>query len=203
MDEKTKEKLSDIDSLKKIEKNLKEEIARLQKVQDNLDSQAHSKNIRDEQSGNIKHQENMAKYAAEENRIEAKRIEAEKRIDTAETAERNLGDRLKMVEQREAKLVDLEERFVDLNKQRTNFENYKINITAQLNQAQETINQSKEMFDKIESEKMMLAGREAKVRKQEKYWNDTIGLLEADKKSFQAEKENFIGLSKAKQEGDK
>ena len=198
MKEEVKVKLDDIESLKKIEKNLKEEISKLQKIQDNLDSQEHSKKLRNEQSEKFEHQEKMSKYVAEGNRIEAKRIAIEQRIDTAEALERNVKDRLKMVEQREQKLIDIDKKIADLNNQRSNFEAYKIKMNAQLDQAKETINEAQEAFDKIESEKMMLAGREAKIKEQEKYWNDTIGQLEADRKAFQMEKENLEGLKKEK-----
>lgn len=197
--EEVKEKLSDIDSLKKIEKNLKEEISRLQAIQGNLDAQAHTAGIKGEQDDKIKNAERMTKYALEEDRIESKRIAAEARIDTAETLERRLNDREKEVEKREQKTLDLENKVADLNNQRSNFENYKVSINAQLDQAKETIAEAAEIFDKIESEKIMLAGREASVKVQERTWNDEIGKLEADKKVFQMEKENLIGLNSKKE----
>jgi len=197
--EELKEKISDIDSLKKIEKNLKEEISRLQAIQGNLEAQAHTAGIKGEQDEKIKNVERMTKYAQEEDRLEAKRIAIEARIDTAETLERKLNDREREVERREQRTLDLENKLADLNNQRSNFEQYKVSINVQLDQAKETIAESQEIFDKIDSEKTMLAGREAAVKVQEKIWNDEIGKLEADKKAFQLEKENLIGLNSKKE----
>lgn len=196
MDKETKDIVSDIDTLKKIKESLEEDIAKLQIAHNSLEAQEHTAQIKDEQDEKIKNVETMNKYAAEERRIESKRIEAEKRIDTAEILEQKLNSREKEVENREQKLIDLENKIVDLNRQRSDFQLYKNGVEKELDEAREIIAQADEAFAKIQSEKDMLAGRETKVKIQEKYWNDEIGKLEADKKQFQLERENFIGLDK-------
>jgi hypothetical protein len=75
---------------------------------------------------------------------------------------------------------------------------YKNTVEKDLIQAKETIAEAQEVFDKIDAEKLMMSGREAAVKIQEKIWNDEIGKLEADKKAFQLEKENILGLNKSK-----
>lgn len=200
MKEKTEKEIVDIKNLREVKKSLEEEITKLQKIQNNLEAQAHTAGIKGEQDDKIKNAERMTKYALEEDRIEEKRIEVEGRIDTAETLERKLNDREREIERREQRTLDLEAKMSDLNAQRSNFENYKVSINAQLDQAKETIAESQEIFDKIDSEKNMLAGREAAVKVQEKIWNDEIGKLESDKKAFQLEKENLIGLNSKKEE---
>ncbi len=200
MKEKTEKEVVEIKNLKAVKKSLEEEIIKLQKVQNNLEAQAHTAQIKGEQDDKIKNAEKMTKYAQEEDRLEAKRIDVESRIDIAESFERKLNDREKEIEKREQRTLDLEAKVADLNSQRSNFEQYKVSINAQLDQAKETIAESREIFDKIESEKVMLAGREAAVKVLEKTWNDEIGKLEADKKAFQLEKENLIGLNTKKEE---
>jgi len=200
MKEKTEKEIVDIKNLREVKKSLEEEITKLQKIQNNLEAQSHTAQIKGEQDDKIKNAERMTKYALEEDRIESKRIAIEVRIDTAETLERKLNDREREVEKREQRTLDLENKLADLNNQRSNFENYKVSINAQLDQAKETIAESQEIFDKIDAEKAMLAGREAAVKVQEKIWNDEIGKLEADKKAFQLEKENLIGLNSKKEE---
>ncbi len=200
MKENVEKEVIEIETLKKIKKSLGEEIAKLQIVQNNLEAQSHTAQIKGEQDDKIKNAERMTKYAQEEDRIEAKRIEVEGRIDVVETLERKLNNREKEIERREQRTLDLEDKLADLNNQRSNFENYKVSINAQLDQAKEIIAESQEIFDKIDAEKAMLVGREIKVKEQEKIWNDEIGKLEADKKAFQLEKENIIGLKKSKPE---
>lgn len=200
MDKEITDKISEIESLKKIEASLKEEIAKLQAIFNNLDAQRHTAQIKDEQDDKIKTAETMNKYAAEDRKLEIKRIEVEKRIDIAETTETNLKNREIEVEKREQRLVDLEDRIDNLNKQRSNFEMYKVNIEKDLVEAKEVIAQADEAFAKIANERDMLVGREVKIKEQEKLWNDEIGKLEAEKKIFEIEKENFIGLGKIKTE---
>jgi chromosome segregation ATPase len=201
--EEIKESVSEIETLKSIKKSIEEEISKLQKIHSNLEAQAHTAQIKDDSERGIANAEKMTQYAMEERRIEQLRISAEGRISLAEDSERKLSEREKEVERRENKTTDLEGKIDDLNKQRVNFESYKVSVSAQLDQAQATINEAKETFDKIESEKMMLAGREARVKEMEKVWNDDIGKLEEDKRQFQIEKENIIGLKKAKKEAVK
>lgn len=196
MDENTKQEIVEIESLKKVKEGLEGEISRLQIVLNNLDAQAHTTQIKNEQDIKIQDAEKMNQYAAQERQIEIKRIGAEKRIDIAESMENKLNDREKEIVRREQKLIDLEDKIADLNRQRSNFEMYKVGIEKDLAEAKEIIAQADEVFAKIQIEKDMLTGREVKVREQEKHWNDCIGLLEEEKKKFQIEKENFIGLSK-------
>lgn len=200
MDEKIEGKISDIETLKKLKKSLEEDIAKLQVIHNNLDAQAHTAQIKDEQDDKLKDAEIRTKYAVEERRLETKRIEVEGRIDVAETLERKLNDREKEIERRELKTIDLEEKVADLNRQRANFEAYKVGIERELIEAKTIIAEADEAFAKIQVEKDMLIGREAKVKEQEKIWNDEIGKLEAEKKQFQIEKENFIGLGANKKE---
>ena len=189
--------LPEIETLKQIKKNIQEEIGKLQITLGNLQAQAHTEQIKKEQDIGMQDNERMNKYAAEERKIEAKRIEAEKRIDIAETIGSKLNDREREVERREQKTLNLEALIADLNKQRANFEEYKTNIEKELEQAKITIVETSAVFEKIEIEKQMLLGRETKLKELEKYWNDLIGMLEAEKKRFQIEKENFIGLGKS------
>src|SRR3990167_2541235 len=192
--------LPEIETLKQIKKNIQEEIGKLQITLGNLQAQAHTEQIKKEQDIGMQDNERMNKYAVEERKIEAKRIEAEKRIDIAETIGSKLNDREREVERREQKTLNLEALIADLNKQRANFEEYKTNIEKELEQAKITIVETSAVFEKIEIEKQMLLGRETKLKELEKYWNDLIGMLEAEKKQFQIEKENFIGLGKSKVE---
>lgn len=192
--------VSEVETMKKVKTSLEEEIVKLQKIHNNFEAQAHTAEIKNEQDEKLKNVEVMNKYAAEESRIEQKRIAAEARIDLAETLKRNLDNRTIEVEKREQRLIDLENRIADLNSQRSNFEAYKISIEKELVEAKNIIAEADEAFEKISREKDMLMGRETKVKEQEKYWNDCIGLLEEERKKFQIEKENFIGLGKNKKE---
>lgn len=196
MNEKIEERVSEIETLKKIKKSLEEEIAKLQVIHNNLDAQRHTAQIKDEQDLKLKDAELMTKYTVQERQIEARRIEVEGRIGLLEELERKLNDREKQVEQREQKLIDLESKIAELNNQRVNFEAYKRQVENDLSEAKEIIAEADVAFEKIQAEKDALSGREAKVREQEKIWNDEIGKLEADKKQFQIERENFIGLGK-------
>lgn len=203
MDEKIKKEVVDIESLKSIKKSLEDEISKLQKAQSNLEAQAHTAQIKSDEEKGIANAEKMTQYAMQERRIEQLRISAESRISLAEELERKLSEREKEVERRENKTVDLDNKISELNKQRVNFEAYKVSVNAQLDQAKATINEAKEVFDKIEAEKITMSGREARVKKLEKQWNDDIGKLEEDKRSFQMERENIEGLKKAKKEAVK
>ena len=189
--------LPEIETLKQIKKNIQEEIGKLQITLGNLQAQAHTEQIKKEQDIGMQDNERMNKYAVEERKIEAKRIEAEKRIDIAETIGSKLNDREREVERREQKTLNLETLIAGLNKQRANFEEYKTDIENKLEEAKITIAEANAIFEKIEIEKQMLLGRETKLKELEKYWNDLIGMLEAEKKQFQIEKENFIGLGKS------
>ena len=189
--------LPEIETLKQIKKNIQEEIGKLQITLGNLQAQAHTEQIKKEQDIGMQDNERMNKYAVEERKIEAKRIEAEKRIDIAETIGSKLNDREREVERREQKTLNLETLIAGLNKQRANFEEYKTDIENKLEEAKITIAEANAIFEKIEIEKQMLLGRETKLKELEKYWNDLIGMLEAEKKRFQIEKENFIGLGKS------
>jgi len=192
--------LPEIETLKQIKKNIQEEIGKLQITLGNLQAQAHTEQIKKEQDIGMQDNERMNKYAVEERKIEAKRIEAEKRIDIAETIGSKLNDREREIERREQKTLNLETLIAGLNKQRANFEEYKTDIENKLEEAKITIAEANAIFEKIEIEKQMLLGRETKLKELEKYWNDLIGMLEAEKKQFQIEKENFIGLGKSKVE---
>jgi hypothetical protein len=194
MEQKTREKIDNIEALEKIELGLEKKVKELQVTVNNLEAQTHTEDIKSEQDTKLKNVEEMNKYSAIERGIEVKRIEAEKRIDIAETMEKALKDREIEIERREQRMLALEGAMAELNSQRSNFEIYKTDVMKQLDQARETIAEGKEVFAKIDSEKQMLAGREAKVKEQERYWNDTIGLLEQDKKKHRIEKENFEGL---------
>src|SRR3990167_9839105 len=124
--------LPEIETLKQIKKNIQEEIGKLQITLGNLQAQAHTEQIKKEQDIGMQDNERMNKYAAEERKIEAKRIEAEKRIDIAETIGSKLNDREREVERREQKTLNLEALIADLNKQRANFEEYKTDILFNL-----------------------------------------------------------------------
>ena len=192
--------LSELETLRQIKKNVQEEVSRLQIIVSNLLAQKHSLEIKESLDDRLADGEKFNKFAAEERRIEIKRIEAEKRIDTAEICERKLNDRTIEIERREQKTMNLEDLISDLNKQRANFEIYKTSVNDQLESAKITIVEANASFEKIGIERQMLAGRERVVGDKEKYWNDLIGKLEEDKKEFQIEKENFIGLGKIEKE---
>ena len=192
--------LSELETLRQIKKNVQEEVGRLQIAVSNLLAQKHSLEIKESLDDRLADGERFNKFADEERRIEIKRIEAEKRIDTAEICERKLNDRTIEVERREQKTMNLEVLISDLNKQRANFEIYKTSVNDQLESAKITIAEANASFEKIEVEKQMLTGRERVVKDKEKYWNDLIGKLEEDRKKFQIEKENFIGLGKIEKE---
>jgi hypothetical protein len=200
MNEETKKTAVEIETLQKIKKSLEEDIAKLQVIHNNLEAQAHTAEVKGEQETKLADLEKMNKYAAEERRLEAKRLETEARIDMLEKSEANLNERTKEIERREQKLIDLEAKVAELNLQRSNFEAYKVSVNAQLDQAKETIAVAQESFDKIKADNDMLAGREARVKELERIWNDEIGKLEVEKKKFQIERENFIGLNKVKEE---
>ena len=198
--EEVREKLSELETLKQIKKNVQEEVSRLQIAVSNLLAQKHSLEIKESLDDRLADGEKFNKFAAEERRIEIKRIEAEKRIDTADICERKLNDRTIEVERREQKTMNLEVLISDLNKQRANFEIYKTSVNDQLESAKITIAEANASFEKIEVEKQMLTGRERVVKDKEKYWNDLIGTLELDKRNFEVEKENLLGLKKTKEE---
>jgi len=190
--------VEDIEIQKKIKNNLEEEIKRLQIIQNNLEAQAHTSQIKDEAENKQAVAQKMTECAVEERRIESLRINAEGRIDVAEELEKKLNVRTTELDNREQRLSDVEGKINDLNTQRMNFEVYKNTVEKDLIQAKETIAEAQEVFDKIDAEKLMMSGREAAVKIQEKIWNDEIGKLEADKKAFQLEKENILGLNKSK-----
>jgi len=198
--EEVREELSELETLRQIKKNVQEEVGRLQIAVSNLLAQKHSLEIKESLDDRLADGERFNKFADEERRIEIKRIEAEKRIDTADICERKLNDRTIEVERREQKTMNLEVLISDLNKQRANFEIYKTSVNDQLESAKITIAEANASFEKIEVEKQMLTGRERVVKDKEKYWNDLIGKLEEDRKKFQIEKENFIGLGKIEKE---
>ena len=198
--EEVREELSELETLRQIKKNVQEEVGRLQIAVSNLLAQKHSLEIKESLDDRLSDGERFNKFADEERRIEIKRIEAEKRIDTADICERKLNDRTIEVERREQKTMNLEVLISDLNKQRANFEIYKTSVNDQLESAKITIAEANASFEKIEVEKQMLTGRERVVKDKEKYWNDLIGKLEEDRKKFQIEKENFIGLGKIEKE---
>jgi len=203
MDASISKEVVDIDTLKRIKVALEEDIKKLQIVQNNLEAQNHTAQIKNEEEDKQMVAEKMTRFAEEERRIENLRISAEARIDTAEELERKLKARAVEVEKREQRSAELDTKANELNIQRMNFEAYKNGIEKQLDGAKETIARAQESFDVVQSKEMMLAGREAKIKEQEKIWNDEIGKLEADKKSFQLEKENILGLSKSKQKKEK
>lgn len=201
--EKANEDLKEIDTLKKIRENLREEIGRLQITVSNLEAQKHSSQIQQEQADKLSDADTFNKFAAEERKVEVKRIEAEKRIDTAEQIERKINDREREVERRELKTMDLEEKIADLNRQRSNFEAYKTTIERDLETAKITIAEANATLEKINSEKQSLVAREKAVKEKEAWWNDRIGELEANIKAFKIEKEQFEGLKKAQITGKK
>ena len=197
--EEIKQELSELETLKKIKTNMQEEIGRLQISLSNTQAQQHSAEIKESFDTRTADGEKMNAYAAEERKIEVKRIEAEKRMDVVEICERKLNDRTIEVERREQKTVTLEVLIADLNKQRANFEMYKTSVNDQLEAAKVTIVETDAIFEKINAERQTIAGRERVVVEKEKYWNDTIGKLEHDKKIFEMEKENFLGLKANKE----
>ena|SRR3990172_725164 len=192
----TKQLLDEIDSLKKIRENLKEEVSRLQIIQSNLEAQKHSADILKDQVDKREDAETFNKFAAEERRIEQKRIEAEGRIDTAENIERSLASRVNEVERRELKTSELETLIAKLNQERANFAIYKDRVEKELQEAQEIIAHAAVTYESINAEREALVGREKKVIEQERWWNDRIGELEIERRNFQIEKENFIGSKK-------
>lgn len=197
MENSAKKELKEIETLRGIKANVQKEIDRLQIILGNLQAQEHTAQIKDEQIDRKKETELLNKYADESRKIELKRIEAEKRIDLSDSLEKSLNSRESEIEKRESRTVDLEAKESQLNKQRANFEIYKTSVLDQLMKAQETIAEANAVFNKIETEKDMLIGREKKIKEQEKYWNDCIGMLEEDKRRFEIEKENILGLKKA------
>ena len=199
MDKVVEKTVVDIELLKKVKKNLEEEVGKIQKVHSNLEAQAHTALVKGEQDEKLKNLERMTQYAVEERKLEQKRIQAESRIDLAEQLERKLNDRTLEVERRELKTLNLEVQITDLNNQRSNFQAYKTHVEEQLGEAKSVIAEANASEEKIKVSNDMLLGRETKVKQQEKYWNDLIGKLEKDKKEFQIEKENFSGLQKAKE----
>lgn len=196
MSENLEKELQEIETLRSIKTNVQKEIERLQIILGNLQTQEHTAQIKSEQDDKIKDVQSQNKYAEEERRIEVRRIEAEKRIDLAETKENNIASREAEVEKREQRLLALEEKEAELNKKRANFEIYKTGIEKELEFAKNTIAEANAVEEKIEIERQSLVGREKKIKEQEKYWNDCIGLLEEEKKKFEIEKENILGLRK-------
>lgn len=194
MSDYVEKELSEIKTLREIKSNIQEEINKLQITLSNLQAQEHSAQIKKDQDVGMQENEIRNKFASDERKIEIKRIEAEKRIDTAEGIERKVKDREMEVEKREQKLLNLEEQLADLHNQRVRFNEYKTGVEKQLEQAVITIAEANATFEKIDMERQMLVGREKKIQELEKYWNDCIGLLEEEKKQFQIDKENFLGL---------
>lgn len=201
MTEKVEKELSEIETLTQIKSHIQDEISKLQVILSNLQAQEHSNKIKDAQDAGMADNEKMNKYAAEERRLEVKRIEVEKRIDIAEICELKLNDREKEIEKREQKMLELEVLINNLNKQRANFELYKTSINKELDAAKITIAEANAVFEKIEMEKQMLVGREKKVKEMERWWNDRKGELDIEIKAFEIEKENFLGLATVKKDG--
>jgi len=191
--------LQEIEVLRNIKTNVQKEIDRLQIILGNLQAQEHSSQIKDEGETKLKEIETLNKFASDERRIELKRIEAEGRIDSAEKMQRDLDNRVIEVEKRELKTMELEVKISEMNQQRANFEIYKVGIEDQLAEAKVTIAEANALEEKLKIANDMLLGREKKVKEEEKYWNDCIGLLEEERKKFQIEKENFLGLKQNKE----
>jgi len=193
-DEKTKKDLEDIGTLEKVKKVLEEDIKKLQIARNGQEAIAHSADLQDEEAEKHRHQARMTTYAAEEKRIELKRVAVEKRIDQVEILEQSINQRKIGMDRREARAFDLEERYGKLNLERSNFEEYKRKIGEELKEAKEIINSADVAWKEVNIERDRLKGVAIATEAKEKEWNDTIGKLQTEIKSFEIEKENFMGL---------
>src|SRR3989304_7179396 len=71
--------LSELETLRQIKKNVQEEVIRLQIIVSNLLAQKHSLEIKESLDDRLADGEKFNKFAAEERRIEIKRIKAKKK----------------------------------------------------------------------------------------------------------------------------
>ena len=111
-----------------------------------------------------------------------------------------LEERESNVTKREKEVGDIKLRMDVLAKERSDIYQLKRNAEEVIKKAKESqgeidgFNQSRQIF------KGEMETREKAVKKQEKYYNDVIGQLEADKKTFEEEKKDLLARYANKKE---
>ena len=197
-DEKEQVSIS-IDTAKEVIKNLEEKIKQLEIRESNLNAQMHSKQIEFESSRKMDELDARTRLQKERDAITTKADGISARYSQLEIEEEKFRERKIMLEKREEELIIIEKERVELNQERSNFNVYKFNVERELEQAKIVIADANAAAEKLEMYEEDLKGREAKVKQQEKFWNDRIGEVEKKEKELRIMQENFEGLKQAEE----
>lgn len=190
------DKMNEVELLKDLKSNLEKEVKELKIQKSNLEADVHTLQIKQEgdrksQELDIKRKSNLEK---EKNIQEINRLKIlQSQVDYQS---QRLKDRVSEVEKREQELIDLDKRKLVLKEERDRFNMYKVQVAKDVEKAKITIAEADAREEAIQSSLRSIEFREQNVLKQEKYWNDKIGELEANIKQFNIERENFFSDQK-------
>lgn len=198
-EEKPKIATVDLATLSEVKKNLEEQIKQLEIRKNNLDAQLHTETVKREIDKKLEDTEKKKEFIQEADKLDNLRNQLNSRVTAIELLEEQQRSRIIELEKREMEMINIEEKRMDLNNERSNFNKYKYEIELELEKAKEIIAEANVSEEKIRMNNEALAGRERLVKDREKYWNDRIGELEEIEARVKREIENLEGLKKAKE----
>ncbi len=184
--------MSEIDVVKEALEIIKKDVEKYQMMKSNLESQIHSLEIQKEATGRIQAVEMRSQIAQEEIRLKTLESKIKEKQETIDYQEKALQERIRTLERREQEMVDVDSKRRELVNERSNFHKYKYDVELELDKAKIIIQEANQKDQELAIKSESLIAREKGIVKQERYWNDAIGKLEQDIKTFEIERQNVF-----------
>lgn len=155
----------DITQLNHVRDSLKKEIKDLNIKLSNIQTALREEDIRKESDRKLAELKEKTKEYVDDKAINKKLNLLVDKTHNLEQREQRFSDQQAVLHKREQELVDLELRRKKLNEERNTFNNYKINVLKELDEAKQVIEESKVIKDEIQSREDNLRAREKGLRK--------------------------------------
>jgi hypothetical protein len=182
----------DIAVLTQVRDNLNKEIEQLTIKLSNIHTALREEEIRKESDRKLAELKEKTKAYVDDKTINKKLSVLVDKEHNLEQREQRFSDRELALHKREQELVDLEDRRKKLNEDRNTFNNYKINVLKELDEAKQTIEQAKVEKDEIQSREDNLRAREKALSKKFEEFDRAMGIFIKEKRDYEIAKNSEL-----------
>src|SRR3990167_4169871 len=190
------DEIKEINELKLIKENLEKEVSRLRVQELNLKASINAESLRLEAQKkldelDVERKSNVSKlsFANKEERLT-------KRESAVHASEEALRNRTIMVEKREQEHLNLENRYHQLNKERSDFESMKKSMRSEIDKMKEEKAHLEGKESGLKAREDGVRGREKALVQKEQYYQDRMGEFTEWEKRVKKQIEHLEGLKK-------
>lgn len=171
---------------------LTKEVETLEYRRQNLESQIHSLQIRQDAERKLVEQERNIKFAAEKDKLSKLENELNAKKEQLELKEVGFKEREAFIQRQEISYADFVKKETEFAKEKILFQEYKTVIEKKLNKAKEDIALIESRWKELDAQKDHLLGMDKKLKSQEDDIDRQLGILEQKKKEFDLYKQSEI-----------